>query len=216
MWYDLHKEMLVQYLRKVDKTIINWHYIINYYGKDGWDLKRLTSYFVNGLLFMVPVVLTLYIFYLIFFKIDHLLAFSTPGVGFLVTIAGITVIGFLVSNFLTRRLMLIVDGLFTRLPLVKMLYSSIKDLISAFVGDKKSFNKPVLVRLAPESGASVLGFVTAESLENLGLDDYTAVYVPQSYNFAGNLLLFPRDQIKPLEVSSSEVMTFIVSGGVAS
>jgi uncharacterized membrane protein len=178
-------------------------------------LKRLTSYFVNGLLFMVPVVLTLYIFYLIFFKIDHLLAFSTPGVGFLVTIAGITVIGFLVSNFLTRRLMLIVDGLFTRLPLVKMLYSSIKDLISAFVGDKKSFNKPVLVRLAPESGASVLGFVTAESLENLGLDDYTAVYVPQSYNFAGNLLLFTRDQIKPLDVSSSEVMTFIVSGGVA-
>lgn len=177
-------------------------------------MKRLTTYFVNGLLFMVPVVLTLYIFYLVFFKIDHILGFTIPGVGFAVTIVGITLIGFLVSNFLTRKLMFLIDRLFNRLPLVKILYSSIKDLIGAFVGDKKSFNKPVLVRLS-ESGASVLGFVTAESLENLGLDDYTAVYVPQSYNFAGNLLLFPRDQVTPLDVSSSEVMTFIVSGGVA-
>jgi uncharacterized membrane protein len=164
---------------------------------------------------MVPVVLTLYIFYLIFFKIDHILGFSIPGVGFLVTLAGITLIGFLVSNFLTRRLILLIDRLFIRLPLVKLLYSSIKDLIGAFVGDKKSFNKPVLVRLSPDSGASVLGFITAESLENLGLNDYAAVYVPQSYNFAGNLLLFPRDQVTPLDASSSEVMTFIVSGGVA-
>jgi uncharacterized membrane protein len=178
-------------------------------------VRRITSYFVNGLLFMVPVVLTLYIFYLVFFKIDHLLGFSIPGVGFIVTILGITLIGFLVSNFLTRKLMLLIDRLFTRLPLVKLLYSSIKDLIGAFVGDKKSFNKPVLVSLTPERGASVLGFVTAESLENLGLNDYTAVYVPQSYNFAGNLLLFPKDQITPLSASSSEVMTFIVSGGVA-
>lgn len=178
-------------------------------------MRRITSYFVNGLLFMVPVVLTLYIFYLVFFKIDHLLGFSIPGVGFIVTILGITLIGFLVSNFLTRKLMLLIDRLFTRLPLVKLLYSSIKDLIGAFVGDKKSFNKPVLVSLTPERGASVLGFVTAESLENLGLNDYTAVYVPQSYNFAGNLLLFPKDQITPLSASSSEVMTFIVSGGVA-
>lgn len=177
-------------------------------------MKRLTTYFVNGLLFMVPVVLTLYIFYLVFFKIDHILGFAIPGVGFAVTIVGITLIGFLVSNFLTRRLVLLIDRLFNRLPLVKILYSSIKDLIGAFVGDKKSFNKPVLVRLS-DNGASVLGFVTAESLENLGLDDYTAVYVPQSYNFAGNLLLFPRNQVTPLDASSSEVMTFIVSGGVA-
>lgn len=177
-------------------------------------MKRLTNYFANGLLFMVPVVLTLYIFYVIFFKIDNILNFSIPGVGFVVTIAGITLIGFLVSNFLTRKLVLLIDRLFNRLPLVKILYSSIKDLIGAFVGDKKSFNKPVLVKLTRESSAGVLGFVTAESLEHLGLNDYMAVYVPQSYNFAGNLLLFPRDQVTPLDASSSEVMTFIVSGGV--
>lgn len=169
---------------------------------------------------MVPIVLTLYIFYLIFSKIDHLLRIPIPGigvipgVGFVVTLVGITLVGFLVSNFLTRKLLLLVDRLFNRLPLIKILYSSIKDLIGAFVGDKKSFNKPVLVKLTEGNGPGVLGFITAESLEQLGLNDHIAVYVPQSYNFAGNLLIFPREQITPLDASSSEVMTFIVSGGV--
>lgn len=184
-------------------------------------MNRFARYFLNGLLFIVPIFLTLYIIYLLFVKIDSLLQIPLPGigiipgVGFVVTILIITLTGVLVSNLITRRFMSLMDRLFNRLPLVKILYSSIKDLINAFLGEKKTFNQPVLVTIIPGSNASALGFVTSESLQHLGVDDMVAVYFPQSYNFAGNLLLFPREQVSPIEASSSEVMTFIVSGGVA-
>lgn len=183
-------------------------------------MKRLTQYFLNGLLFMVPIVLTVYIFYIVFVKIDGLLKIplpglgTVPGVGFIATIILVVLIGFLVSNFLTNKLMLLVDRVLNRLPLVKLLYGSIKDLLNAFVGDKKSFNKPVLVRLSAEGSAHVLGFITCESLNSFGLNDYVSVYVPQSYNFAGQLLIFPQNQVHPLQTNSAEMMTFIVSGGV--
>ncbi len=96
-----------------------------------------------------------------------------------------------------------------------MIYTSIKDLIGAFVGDKKSFNKPVLVTLSPVSNIHVIGFLTRESLDNLGLSESVAVYLPQSYNFAGNLIVVPREQVTPLAVESGDIMAFIVSGGVA-
>ncbi|MEN6461066.1 MAG: DUF502 domain-containing protein [Syntrophomonas sp.] len=184
-------------------------------------MKRITNYFFKGLLFMVPIVLTIYIFFLVFVKIDGLLKIPLPGigvipgVGFIATLVIVTLIGFLVSNFLTKKIMFLVDKLLNSLPLVKLLYSSIKDLVGAFVGDKKSFNKPVMVRLSADGSAHVLGFITCESLDNFGMKDYVSVYVPQSYNFAGNLLIFPRDQVQVLDANSSEVMTFIVSGGVA-
>ncbi|HWP97841.1 MAG TPA: DUF502 domain-containing protein [Syntrophomonadaceae bacterium] len=185
-------------------------------------MKRLTRYFLNGLLFMVPFMLTLYIFFQVFTRIDHILKIPIPGigiipgVGFITTLLIITLVGFLVSNFLTRKIFYWFDGIMNRLPLVKLVYSSVKDLIGAFLGDKKTFNRPVLVRLSQETEAHALGFVTCDSLDNFGLDDYIAVYLPQSYNFAGNLLVFPRDQVRALETNSSELMTFIVSGGVAS
>jgi uncharacterized membrane protein len=184
-------------------------------------MKKLSKYFFQGLLFMVPIVLTIYIFFIVFVKIDGLLQIPLPGVGvipgvgFIATILLLIFIGFLASNFLTKKLLVWMDILFNRLPLVKLLYGSIKDLLNAFVGDKKSFNKPVLVKLSAEASAHVLGFVTSESLSNFGLDDYVSVYIPQSYNFAGQLLIFPREQVQPLEANSAEMMTFIVSGGVA-
>lgn len=184
-------------------------------------MKRLSKYFLNGLLFMVPVALTLYIFYLVFTKVDHLLTIPLPGigvipgVGFITTILIVILAGMLVSNFLTRKIMIWLDGVMNRLPLVKIVYSSVKDLMHAFLGDKKTFNRPVLVRLSKEGQAHALGFITCDSLDKFGLADYVAVYLPQSYNFAGNLLVFPGDQIIPLQANSSEVMTFIVSGGVA-
>ncbi|MDD2509967.1 MAG: DUF502 domain-containing protein [Syntrophomonas sp.] len=184
-------------------------------------MNRLARYFINGLLFIVPIFLTFYIIYILFLKIDSLLQIPLPGigiipgVGFVATLLIITLTGVLVSNLITRRFMSLMDRLFNRLPLVKILYSSIKDLINAFLGEKKTFNKPVLVTIIPGSNASALGFVTSDSLEHLGLVDMVAVYFPQSYNFAGNLLLFPREQVRPIGASSSDVMTFIVSGGVA-
>ena len=109
----------------------------------------------------------------------------------------------------------IIDNLFSRLPFIKMIYSSIKDLVNAFVGDQKRFDKPVLVSLFSESTVQTLGFITRESLENIGIAERLAVYLPQSYNFAGNVVVVSRDQVIPLNIESGKVMTFIVSGGVS-
>jgi uncharacterized membrane protein len=98
----------------------------------------------------------------------------------------------------------------TSVPLAKLIYTSIRDLINAFVGDKKRFDRPVAVMLAPGSRIRALGFVTRDGLDSLGLGDQVAVYFPQSYNFAGNLVVVPRDQVEPLTVSTRDLMTFIV------
>jgi uncharacterized membrane protein len=177
-------------------------------------MKRLVRYFLKGLLFLVPLVATIYFVYFVFIKIDSILPFDIPGLGFVAIILTITLVGMIASNFLTRRLVGWVDNVFTRLPLVKMIYTSIKDLINAFVGDKKSFNKPVLVTLAPGGNIQAIGFVTRESLDNLGLSEHVAVYLPQSYNFAGNLVVVPKGQVSPISADSGDVMAFIVSGGI--
>lgn len=177
-------------------------------------MKKLTRYFFEGLLFLVPLVVTLYVLWVVFKKIDGLFQFSLPGLGLLVTLATITTVGFIASNFFTRWIILIVDNLFRRVPLVKMIYSALKDLVAAFVGDKKSFQQPVMIELMPGSNVLVLGFITQESLQQFGMTDSVAVYLPQSYNFAGNLIIVPKNQVTPLTVDSGQVMAFIVSGGI--
>lgn len=177
-------------------------------------MKRLTRYFFEGLLVLIPVIVTIYVFYEIFIRIDRLFRFRFPGLGFLLTIAIIVVTGFVASNFITGKLIGLVDRLFRRVPLVKMLYAALRDLVGAFVGDKKSFDKPVLVTLVPGSNIRVMGFVTRESLEHLGIEGDVAVYLPQSYNFAGNLIIVPKEQITPVTADSGDTMAFIVSGGV--
>ncbi len=187
-------------------------------------MKRILKYFLRGLLIFVPVGLTIFVLVYIFTGLDKLFSkllpfIQVPGlgllVGLLVTIGGIFLIGVFASNFVGKKLFGLVDKLFAKVPLVKMLYSSIRDLVEAFAGEKKKFDKPVLVTFGPNSYAKVVGFITRENLENLGLKDHVAVYLPQSYNFAGNVLIFPKEAVKPLDIESSEAMTFIVSGGVA-
>ena len=179
-------------------------------------MKRLSQYFLRGLLFLVPLVVTLYVIYWVFIRIDGVLNLPVPGLGFIVTIVFITLVGFGASNFLTRNLVQLVDRIFARLPLVKMIYTAIKDLVNAFVGDKKSFNKPVQVVIDRESNLRVIGFATRESLDSIGIKDSMAVYLPQSYNFAGNLIIVNREQIIPMSADPGDVMKLIVSGGVSS
>jgi uncharacterized membrane protein len=177
-------------------------------------MKRLTRYFFEGLLFLVPLAATVAVFYIISIKIDRIFGFEIPGIGFILTILTITLIGVAVSNFLSRRLVRAAEKSLVRVPLVNMIYTSIKDLINAFVGEKKSFNKPVLVSVAPGSSVQVIGFVTRENLESIGIAGKVAVYLPQSYNFAGNLIIVAKEQITPLPVDSGSIMAFIVSGGI--
>jgi len=177
-------------------------------------MKRLASYFLKGLLVFVPVAITIYAVIVVFTTIDGLMGFPIPGVGLFITVVFITFLGFLASNFLGSRLFEFVDRLFEKLPVVKMLYSSIKDLINAFAGEKKKFDKPAVVELIA-GGPKALGFITRSDLEFLSLGGNVAVYLPQSYNFAGSVLIFPAQQVTPLDIESTEVMAFIVSGGVS-
>jgi len=179
-------------------------------------MKRISRYFLQGLLFLVPLVVTVYVIYWVFIKIDGVLNLPFPGLGFIVTIVFITLVGFGASNFLTRNLVQLVDKIFVRLPLVKMLYTAIKDLVNAFVGDKKSFNRPVQVVIDRESNLRVIGFATRDNLDSIGIRDSVAVYLPQSYNFAGNLIIAEREQVISMKADPGEVMKLIISGGVSS
>lgn len=178
-------------------------------------MKRLLGYFLNGLIFTAPVALTLYVVYLLFTTVDGWLRIPVPGVGFIVTLALITLVGFLASNFLARRILSLVEDGLERLPGVRLLYSGIKDVLGAFVGEKKRFQQPVIVVLDPVIGSKAIGFLTQDSLQELGMPDHVTVYLPQSYNFAGQMMIFPRDRITPLDAPSAKVMAFVVSGGVA-
>ena len=85
--------------------------------------------------------------------------------------------------------------------------------MNSFVGDKKKFNKPVLVKV--ENNLYKPGFVTSDDLKDIGLPGMVSVYLPHSYNFSGNVFLTDKKNIKPLKNSSSEVMKYIVSGGIS-
>jgi uncharacterized membrane protein len=177
--------------------------------------KRLVGYFVRGCLVLVPAGLTFYILFAILRTIDQLLPIGIPGVGLLLTLVLVTLVGVLTSNVVGRSVFEASERALKRLPLVKLIYTSIKDLINAFMGDKKSFNRPVAVTLNPASGLKALGFVTRDGLHALNMPQHVAVYFPQSYNFAGYLALVAREQVEALDVNSAELMTFIISGGVS-
>jgi uncharacterized membrane protein len=176
--------------------------------------KQITNYFLQGLVFLAPIGITAYVFYKAFVTIDGWLGLPIPGIGFLLALIGVTILGFLTSNFLTKSIFHLLERLLARLPFVKLLHSSLKDVMTAFVGDRRRFDKPVLVDLFPGGNVKAFGFMTRESLENFDLIDQVAVYFPQSFNFAGNLLIYPRDQILPVKAESSKLMAFIVSGGI--
>lgn len=170
-------------------------------------------YFVRGLIVVVPIALTAWVLFQVFVSIDSLVPFAIPGTGFVLTILTIVLIGFLASNIVTRKLFDVIEIVFSRAPIARILYVSIRDFVEAFVGDRKKFNRPVLVSLA--NGLQAVGFLTRDDLNLLGIRDRVAVYFPQSYNFAGNLLIVPAGSIEPISADSARIMAFVVSGGVS-
>lgn len=192
-------------------------------------MKSLFTSFLKGILILAPILVTGWVIFTVFTKIDGMLGIPIPGLGFAITLVFIIGVGALGSNIFFERIFQHFERVLTRLPVVKLLYFSIKDLIGAFVGEKKMFNRPVMVAMTPfplgmettaissEQDILVLGFVTSETLDFLPeMGNRVAVYVPQSYNVAGNLMLVPRNRITPLATAeSAKLLAFIVSGGVA-
>ena len=183
-------------------------------------MKKLPSYFIKGLLSFIPIAFTIYILIFVFSKTDGLLRnffnIKIPGLGIIIAVLLLTGIGFLSTNIFAKAVINFVDMIFRNVPFVKLVYNSIGDLINAFVDKKKGFKEPAIVTIYPNSGGKVLGFIITDDLSHFGLQNHVVVYVPQSYNFAGQTLIFPKENVVPIKnVPSSEVMTFIVSAGIA-
>lgn len=177
--------------------------------------KKLFGYFVRGLILVVPFTVIGYVVYKLFTFLDRLIPMEIPGLGLLVLIAGITILGWLGAVLITQPITNAANRMLDRIPLVKTIYTAIADLLSAFVGKKKSFSKPVLVKMNRESDIEKLGFITNDDLEQLSIKSgKIAVYLPHSYNFSGNLYIVPIENITPIDAPTPDVMKFIVSGGV--
>lgn len=177
-------------------------------------MSRILGYFARGCLALIPISATAYILWWVVTTTDALLRVTIPGLGLIVAVALITLVGFLVSNVIGSKIYSLFDHLMKQLPVVKLLYTSIRDLLAAFVGDQK-LGKPVSVRLSAGSESRVLGLLTRSDLSQLGLPNHVAVYLPQAYNIGGQVLAIHRDQVEPIDVPSSEMLAFMMSGGAA-
>lgn len=180
-------------------------------------MGKLLGYFARGLVLLAPLGVTIAVLWYVFTSVDGWLGrlVQLPrGAGFVATVVLITLVGFLGSSFLTRSAVSWLEKAMSRLPFVRLVYGSTKDLLNAFVGEKRRFDKPVLLTLLP-NGALLIGFVTQESLHHLGLLDHVAVYCPHSYAWSGQIYIVPSSQVQPLDVNSADAMAFAVSGGVS-
>lgn len=188
-----------------------------------FNMSKIVRYFIQGLIITVPVGITAIVIYKVFDWVRSLFSmFGTivsPGIDPFIILATAVVLIFLMgllgSSIILQPLFSLFDSTLEQTPVVKTVYGSIKDFMSAFVGSKKRFNKPVLITINKENNIQQLGFITKEDLSELNISkDTVAVYVPLSYSISGNLLIVPTDHITVVDASSAEVMKFIVSGGV--
>ncbi|HCE53790.1 MAG TPA: hypothetical protein DER05_01850 [Lutibacter sp.] len=185
-------------------------------------MKKLANYLLEGLLYIAPLSITAYIIYAVFMFMDNLsqdlifelFAIKIPGLGVLTLLIFLIFIGFIGRTFIAQPLKQVFQNVIGRIPLVKFVYSAFNDLFSAFVGKEKKFNQPVLVKVNLISDLEKIGFITEENLAILGEIDKVAVYFPHSYNFSGELFIVPKANIKPLNISSSDVMKFVISAGL--
>ena len=187
-------------------------------------MRKIFFYFLQGLILVAPFGITIYIVVLIFRFFNNLIAgifgdlfpFNIPGFGLVVVFFAIAFLGFLARTVIARPVKKMWNKLLDKAPLLKLVYSSLKDLMNAFVGKEKKFNIPVRVKVNMISELEKLGFLTREDLQQLGIEGkMVAVYFPHSYNFSGEMFIVPSEHVTPIDASPSEVMKFIVSGGAA-
>jgi uncharacterized membrane protein len=195
-------------------------------------IKRLLQLFLQGLIVLAPIGITVFVIVSLFTWIDSFLpntlhslfpgwmkksasgnVENIPGLGFIVVIGLVLFVGWLSSLFVVSRLVEVFDKVLERTPGIKFIYSSVKDFLEAFAGNKKKFDKPVLVNIDSDDVWRV-GFITREDAREFDMAEHVIVYLPHSYAISGLTYLVPRNKIKPLNISASEAMKFAVSGGV--
>jgi uncharacterized membrane protein len=196
--------------------------------KQPFQFRKLIQIFFQGLIILAPIAITAWAVVSLFNFIDGILPNllnllfpdifqyprRTPGLGFLVVIAIVMAVGYISSTFIVSRLVELFDKVLERTPGVKIIYTTVKDFFEAFAGNKRKFDRAVLVSIhAPDVWQ--VGFITQQELQDFGLHGYIAVYVPQSYAFAGHLYFVQKDRVRLLsDISSADAMKFAISGGV--
>lgn len=196
-------------------------------GRKSFKWSSILKYFLQGVLVVAPIAITFYLIYWFVSSIDNLLPIFTSkdqqgnvtthnyGLGFLIIIAALIVIGLLSTSFITKGIFSLFDDWLERTPGVKFIYSSVKDFFEAFAGNKRKFNKSVLVSLY-NNDIYQIGFITNEDASEFGLHDYVTVYIPFSYSLAGAMYLVPSSKVKVVEgISPAHTMKYVISGGVA-
>ncbi|MCO5239765.1 MAG: DUF502 domain-containing protein [Chitinophagaceae bacterium] len=189
-------------------------------------LRKLLQIFLQGLIILAPIVITIWAVTSLFNFVDRILpdlfgdaipGFSTyylPGMGFIVALLLIFSVGYISSSFVVGKLVELFDSILEKTPGIKIIYSTLKDFFEAFAGNKRKFDKAVLVAVNAEDVWQI-GFITQQEVREFGLNDFVAVYIPQSYAFAGHLYFVKRQRIKLLtDISAADAMKFAISGGV--
>jgi uncharacterized membrane protein len=184
-------------------------------------MKNLLKLLLQGMLYVAPAALTAFILVKLFVFLDSILETivgkDVPGLGLLTLVGGLILVGFLGNILISDPIKKSFNKWLAKVPLIKVIYDSVKDLLGAFVGNKKKFNSPVMVKQHTNATCYKLGFITQNSLASLGVEgDMVAVYFPHSYAFSGVVLLVENEYLVPVNKPAAEVMKFIVSGGVIS
>lgn len=186
-------------------------------------MKRLGSYFFQGLLLIAPLAATIYIVLFLFQFTDGLLSvylekyfqLKIPGLGILIIILMLIFLGIIGETVFAKPVKFLIKSVLVRTPFLRLIYTSFKDLFSAFVGKEKKFHKPVIVLVDEKNDIWRMGFLTSEKLKDIGLEEKVAVYFPLSYNISGVLYIVPGSRVKPIDLSPTDAMKFILSGGVS-
>ncbi len=200
--------------------------------KSPLNYRKLFQYFLQGILVLAPITITIWAIAAVFSFIDGILPNvihsivpslmedthgnirRIPGLGFLVVIVFVLFIGYISSSFIFSKVVEVFDQLLEKTPGIKFIYSTLKDFFEAFAGEKKKFTKNVLANV-DDNDVWRVGFITNEDMQEFGFKGYVAVYVPMSYSVAGNVYIIPKERVKPItNISATQTMKFAVSGGV--
>ena len=178
-------------------------------------IRKVVNYFFRGLLFTAPIFVTFYIIITSLQWVDGLIPIDIPGLGLLIIVTTITLLGTLASTMLARPMVSFFIYIMEHIPVVNMIYTSLKDVVSAFVGDNKKFKNPVLITLEKDLKIKRIGFITETDLSKFKQDaTMIAVYVPDSFGLTGNLYFVSIDNIEILDLPVGDVMKFVLSGGI--
>ncbi len=184
--------------------------------------RRMLNYFLQGLLYVAPIGITVFILYALFGFVDGLLRsiiqkifdIYIPGLGLVVVILLITLLGFVGQTVIAQPVKKQLTRMLKQVPFLMTIYTAIKDFFEAFVGKEKKFTHPVLVKTNKSADMEKIGFMTQTDLSEMNMKGKVAVYFPHSYNFSGELFIVPAENITPLDISPNEAMKFILTGGV--